>query len=201
MTVYWLPGTNFIPKIGSARVILTVLLSYIVCVAVYCHGLTLFQRLTVPNSSWQCFFHTWCALLCTAMDELHSKPWLCQTHLDCVSVSILDQDAYIQKWCVTLAAFILGVYCHGWASFQTLTVKLILTVLLSYLVCIAVSNSSWQCSSWQCFFQSRCSDCQQTWLSTAMDYSLWLSTKVVCYPLCTLWLLVAHCSMLTGTVT
>ena len=147
MTVYWLPGTNFIPKIGSARVILTVLLSYIVCVAVYCHGLTLFQRLTVPNSSWQCFFHTLCALLCTAMDELYSKPWLCQTHLDCVSVSILGQDAYIQKWCVTLAAFILGVYCHGWASFQTLTVKLIFIAKKKTWLCSFNPNTHWLCQT------------------------------------------------------
>ena len=140
ITVYWLPGTNYIPKTDCAKVILTVCsVCHISCALLCtdCHGLTSFQRLTVSNSSWHCFFHTWCALLCTAMDKLHSKPWLCQTHLDRVSVSILGQEAYIytyiQKWCVTLAAFILGVHCCvlPWTSFITQTLTI---------------NLSWQCS-------------------------------------------------------
>ena len=104
-------------------------LSYIMCIIAKIN--------IVPESSWQCFLHTWCALLCTAMGKLHSKPWLCQTHLDSASF-ILGDHWCVLPWasfipnpdCVKLILTVLpsylvtiGVCCHGQASFQTLTVS------------------------------------------------------------------------------
>ena len=112
ITVYWLPWTNFIPKIDCTKVILTVMtmqcLSHIMCITVYWLPGTNF----IPKiGSARVILLPWTNFI---------------SKIDCAKLILTVLLSYIV--CI-------AVYCHGRASFQTLT----------------VSNSSWLCF------------CQHTW--------------------------------------